>query len=475
MDKLKKFSSDFLLTLTANFVNLGFNAVLVLVLPKVLSEVDYGQWQFYIMCAQFIGYLTLGITDGVYIRYGGQDYDNLPKARLRSQFWLLFLIHLISDFFIYIYALNFLEESKVFIFAMMCLAGILYVPKTLITFSLQASSRIKDYSFITIMEKIYVLIVIIVLVLFKVEDYRYYVLSDLLGKALSLIQAAFTTPDLVKGKLPSCSEMRDESKLNFQVGIQVLIANLASLLINGLVRIIVENRWGIVAFGKISLALSIANIITTMILAVSVVFFPTLKRAKEENYSYIFQEIRNVLTLPIALMLMIYFPMAAILTAWIPRYADSLKILGLIFPLTIFESNVKLLANNYFKALHKESFLMLSNIATILISVGISSFTAFVLNNLTLTVVSIVLVHFIRALVSEIYLNKLLKINTVKNIVLDLLLTIAFMFSAWILEWYLGLLIYLMIYLIFVFMKADELKRLIGLMRSSRKGDSGES
>lgn len=64
---------------------------------------------------------------------------------------------------------------------------------------------------------------------------------------------------------------------NISVGIKLMFANIASMLIIGIVRFGIERAWDVATLGKVSLTLSILNMII-FINAVGIIMFPTLRR-----------------------------------------------------------------------------------------------------------------------------------------------------------------------------------------------------
>lgn len=465
---LRTFSKNFIFTLSANVISLLFNTFLVFLLPRFLNLTNYAYWQLYQMYALYIGYLTFGITDGIYLRYGGDDYDELPKDLFRSQFWFIIAGHIILDAFVLLAVVNTVaDNNKQFIFLTMCLAGLLYVPKTLITFTMQATNRIKEYSIIIIFEKLFVLALVVILTFLGSRNYQIFVYADLFGRLLTIVFSAFLAKDIVIGKLPKLSIAWRETWQNITIGTKILIANLSSLLINGIVRIIIEQRWGIELFGQISFSFSVSNIITTLIISVSIVFFPLLKRMDEEEARRIYTSIRSVLMIPLAGILALYFPIALILNNWLPSYTLSIKYLALLFPITLFESNMRLLINNYLKAMREERFLMIINILAVLFTLILSLLTTYLFNNLILTVLVILFVYAIRCILAELFVTKLLQLNTKLDILYDIALAIIFTISAWNFDLLEGFAIYSIVYLAYVILKRNIIFNLVRSLKRS--------
>ncbi|HGA0995664.1 TPA: hypothetical protein ACIQO3_002161, partial [Streptococcus suis] len=75
----------------------------------------------------------------------------------------------------------------------------------------------------------------------------------------------------------------------------LMLSNVASMLVIGTVRLGIEKRWDVATFGKISLTLSISNLIMTFINAVGIVIFPMLKRTEKSELPELYVKIRTLL------------------------------------------------------------------------------------------------------------------------------------------------------------------------------------
>ena len=89
-------------TVLANGTNTLVSMVLVLFVPKVLGVTEYAYWQLYLFYASYVGFFHLGWADGVYLKFGGKEYESLDKQYFNTQFWLLtFAEVILYDFFIF--------------------------------------------------------------------------------------------------------------------------------------------------------------------------------------------------------------------------------------------------------------------------------------------------------------------------------------------------------------------------------------
>ena len=217
----------------------------------------------------------------------------------------------------------------------------------------------------------------------------------------------------------------------------------------------IEKKWDIATFGKISLTISISNLLLVVIKAVANVIFPLLKRMSQDKYSEVYSVLRDGMMIPLLGMLVFYYPIKTILSIWLPNYADSLKYMAILFPMCIYESKVTLLINTYLKALRKEKWLFAVNVATVLLSAVLSYISVFVLQNLDAAIISIVILLAFRCTVSEMLLTKLIEgVNLYQNMMGENLLSI------------LGLILYLIFYLIYLCLKKNSILKFYLLLKS---------
>ena len=123
--------------------------------------------------------------------------------------------------------------------------------------------------------------------------------------------------------------------INLSIGSKLVLANVASMLITGIVRLAIENYWSIEVFGKISLAMSISSMLMVFVNAVSVVVFPMLKRMENDKLSDTYEKIRDFLMFVLLGAFVFYYPLKIILTGILPGYAESIRYMALMFPIIL--------------------------------------------------------------------------------------------------------------------------------------------
>lgn len=236
-----------------------------------------------------------------------------------------------------------------------------------------------------------------------------------------------------------------------------MAANIASLLIIGIVRFGIERTWDISTFGKISLTLSISSLIMLFIDAVGIIIFPILRRTNQSRLPIIYTTIRSFLMTLLLGILILFYPLKFLLSAWLPQYADSLMFMALVFPMCVYEGKMALLINTYLKALRKEKLMLSVNLASVILSLITTVIFTQVFKNLTLSVVSIVILLSFRAMLAEMFLSKILNISVYKDIFLEMAMSLIFILTGWFVSSWYGIVIYLIAYGLYLIIKRKDI------------------
>lgn len=461
---------NFSYTFAANLFQLIISSMVVLVIPRYFGVKDYSFWQLYLLYFSYVGMLQIGWCDGVYLRHGGKHYHELNKNLISSQVgYVTFFYILISSFLLLISNVYFYKSVDIDILIVTLISGFLTTPRGLLFYVLQGTNQIIGYVKMMMLEKIIFIIALIASFILGFRSFEYIILSDLIGKLVSLIGTLYICRDVVFIKYTTIKESILEAYNNINVGIKLMFANIASSLIIGIVRLSVERNWGLEVFGKVSLTLSISNLFMVFINSVGIVMFPILRRISTEKLELLYGSIRNVLMVPLLFLLIFYYPMKIILSLWLPQYAESLEYMALLFPMIIFESKTALLINTYLKTLRQEKKMLFINILTVAMSGFITFLTVYVYNDLTLVIGSIVFLLAFRSIVAEFVISRIIKVNVVGNIFFECILVSTFMFSSWIVKGVPGILLYLIVYCFYLFIKKDEIKHSLEVLRKLTK------
>lgn len=466
---MNKILKNFSYTLISNVVSFLISTLITFVVPKRLGVESYSYFQLYIFYVNYTGFLHFGWADGVFLRYGGEYYENLNRERFSGQFKLYCMLELVFSLSVSIlgyYCSPTWEKSIVF--SLIGISIILLLPKTFLQYILQGTNRIREYATLVVLEKIVYLSVVILALISGTSSFSLIIAADLLGKLCALIYAIYQCRDIVFSKSESIQDSLHEVRENIRVGVKLMFATLASMLIIGIVRWAIEHQWDVTTFGKVSLTMSVSNLLMLLIRAVALIMFPLLRRTNIEKLSEIYKKLRTCIMIPLFGLLIFYYPMKVILSAWLPKYAESLKYMALLFPMCIFESKMSMLIETYMKTLRKEKLLLIVNMTTVMLSVVLTSITVFFLENLDLAVLSIVVLLAFRCVFAEILLSFSLDIHVVKDICLEVVLTSLFISVSWFVGGINGLEIYIVFYFIYLVIKAKDIKYLLSAAEKLR-------
>lgn len=455
LDLIKNFSYS----LSANFISLLISTIVVLIVPKLIGVEQYGFWQIYIFYSSYVGFLHFGWNDGIYLRHGGEEYDKLNKVNFFSQFYSLLFSQILIALVLTIVSLVFIQDfDRKFILTMIAIQLVILNVRLMLLYILQATNRIKEYSLITILDRIVYLILVITLLLFGIDNYYLLIFADLIGKSIGLIYAMYVSRDIVFRKLTDFSNVYTDARDNINSGMKLMLSNIANTLIIGIVRFGIERNWSVSIFGKISLSLSVSNMFMVFLNALGMVIYPILRRINHSSLVKAYSIMRDFLMIFALGMLILYIPIKVILSLWLPQYAESLNYLGLLLPVVIYESKMSLLINTYMKALRLENVMLKFNTFTMIISVVFTGFSAFWLHNLDFTILSIVILVGFRGIIAECILSRTLEISVLRDILLETFMTMIFIYTAWYINSVWTPIIYGFFYVLYIIFKKNDLK-----------------
>ena len=393
---LSNISTAFLAQATS-FVSSGLIAFL---LPKVLGVDDYGYFQLFLFYVGYMGFLQLGLSDGVYLIHGGATRESLDKQLISQHFLVCLLIQIFFSICILLAGI-FIGGSRGMVFFGVAFMLPFFNCKRFFGYVFQAINETKLFSnsiMITALSFMLPMLALLVLGINSFELYIcFYSLAEVVGFLYCLIRArkilvsiSRLSADIIKNVLYS-----------IRVGIKLLIATLASTLIVGSTRFVIDAVWDISTFGKISLAITIVNFFLTCMAQVSMVLYPALRQTNNEERQSFLLKLRSVISLFSPAAFLLYFPVGYILLLWLPEYSETVKLAGILMPICVFDGLMQVVYLTYFKVERKEKELMWLNVSTVIVSIIGSCFFGFVINSIEATVAVPVFCVACRALVAD--------------------------------------------------------------------------
>lgn len=463
---LKEFIKNFSYTVSSNLLSLLISTLVVLVVPRLIGVSEYGYWQLYLFYASYVGFLHFGLSDGIYLREGGKRYEDLDKEKMFGQFFILTMMQLIIASAILLSARVFIQDSsRLVIINYIAVTTVITNIRSLPNFILQATNRIKEYAHITIIDRVIYFTLILLALLSGIRNFETLILADIIGRFFSLLLSIYYCRDLVIRPVSELKLSFKESFSNISIGIKLMLAYIASLLIIGVIRFGIEQVWDVETFGKISLTLSASNLMMLFINAVGLIMFPVLRRTDKNRLKDIYINVRDLIMVVLLGLLIFYYPLKAFLVMWLPDYAESLLYMALVFPMFIYEGKTALLINTYMKTLRMEKIMLRVNTVTMILSLVLTFLTAYVFNNLEMTVILIVLLLAFKSTFAEIILTKHLNIKIINDVIWEIGITLTFIFSGWYINNWATPVIYGLVYVIYVFYKRQGITRTINIFK----------
>lgn len=442
-----KIKQNFIFAFVAQAISLIVSCSTNLVLPKVLSVAGYSYWQLFIFYCTYVPCLALGLNDGIYLRYGGLHRAELDKDAVNSQLVVGMIYQLVLGMIVNFMFIVFSTSSqRRLLFILVLIYYVFYSGHNFLGFIFQSINETNIYSKSIIIVRILFLFSQVTMMICGVRDVNTYITFYIISISMAFIYLIWQfSPELRSGTI-SFKKGVKESVISIRVGISLMVANICSLLILGVCRQIIDVRWGLIAFGKVSFALTLMNFALTFITQISLVLFPALRRLPADQLQQYYAKLNWLLFMVLPLMYIAYLPLGALLKIWLPRYSLSINYLATVLPICFFDSKMNLIGNTFFKVLNKQVLLLKVNVITICVSSAIGLTAAYIFNSMYIVILGMVFSIMFRNVLADLLLSKDLGVNVMTSELLDIILAIIFIVIANLLSWWIAMVIMLITY-----------------------------
>lgn len=391
----------------AQGISLVSSVMMSLVVPKILGIEDYAYWQLFVLYSGYVGLALFGVHDGINLRLGGVHVEEIDWRRIKAEFEIVLCSQLAIGAVIACVALFFGGDSnRSLVLLLVVLNGLVLNPASFLFYVLRAANLPNIYSTGSLISGALWIVLLSALIVLRPAGFWTYIVCYIVSQACSSIYCYLHFLAPFKCGKASLKGALNDIKLDCSAGLKVTVAYYAGSFVVGGCRMIVDARWGIEAFGKFSLSVSLVNFLLAFMAQVSMVIFPIVRRMDAGSRAKTYGLLRGSLATILPLIYIAYYPGCWLLGLWLPEYADSLSYLAIILPICIFDCKMQLLINTYLKTLRKENALLWLNVATLAVSILLDLFCAFVLNDLILTAIAMTVAIALRSLISEIYLGR---------------------------------------------------------------------
>lgn len=425
----KVMKKNVVLTVSAQLVSFFVSAVLNLILPKYVSEMDYSSWQTFLLYLGYVPIFHFGFLDGLMLRYSQYDYQSLNKSLVQSQFRLFLGAEVFFAIIGFVLSFGVENETSRQIIRFISLGIITMNVYAYTSHLFQMTNRISKYVIFVMMMRLILGFGIVASLLCGADSFYDLCLVYFASCLLTIFWGVSQNKDLFWGKGKLADGTIAEFKSNVSSGIMLLIANLSSIFFVGGAKMVVQWRYDPLLFGKIAFSFNLMNLFLTFVTAASIAIFPSLKRISSDHLPDFYVRVRRSMTPLLLVSLVLYFPGYYVLKFWLPNYADSLVYLGILMPMIVYESRVTLLTNNYLKTYRKERLMLVINLVSVAIAFVLFLVSVYVLDSLFILLSCLVVVCVIRSVVSEIVVMRIINRRRYASFGVELAFVLLYIFA----------------------------------------------
>jgi O-antigen/teichoic acid export membrane protein len=403
-----------------NIFRLLVSVFISFVIPNLLGIIGYGYYKLFILYSTYIGLTHLGFADGIYLNFGGKDYNELNVGKFRAFSKFFFLIQLIIAFIGISFGLLFVAgESK-----MLVLLLFLYmIPININNYYMiisQITSRFKEYSIRLILLSLFNVFIVSIMFFLNINDYRFYIVLVTVSNGLLTLWYFYTYRNISFGKRESFKDVKHEIKNLFILGVPLLLSNLSTTFVLAVDKQIVNILFPIEVFSIYAFAYSMLSMITVVVSAISVVLYPSLKKVSFEVIRAKYQDLNSIVIFIVLIGLSGFYPLTYLIPRFLPDYTDSLVIFRVALPSLILTSSITAIKHNIYKIKNKNKVYFLFSILAIIIIIGFNIASYSIFKTTQSIAFSTFLGIFIWYLINEFYLVKNYNLKWKKNILLIL-------------------------------------------------------
>lgn len=435
------------------------------VVPKELSIQNYAEYKTYILYIEYVGIFHLGLVNGIYLKYGHLNYNELPYLKIRSYFNLLFIWHTVVQILLFSIIKIYVTTSR----------GIHALPLYFVILNLifinlnyffsmmnQCTKRFILDSRIVFFQTLIRCCSIGFLWLFKIDSYIYLLIIQTVIQVSVFIVYLVKDKELIFGKREKLAHCRQELIIMEKNGFAVLLSEWIGIFIFNLDSIFVNMFFSSLNFAYYSFAMTIVLLVIRFINIVSKLIFPFLIRVEESKRAVTYDDMSCVLSGVSALALSGFYIIKKIILCFLPHYDLSIRLVSVLMIIIFFKVLNGLVCGNFYKILGCMSRYTINNLLGLCIGIGSNIVAYMIWRSVYAIALASVLTFLIWYINADIFLSG--KLGIVKRILARKYCFIAFAvalyFICMFLKWYLGILIYLLgIVVIFVAIYYQKIQR----------------
>lgn len=344
-DNLKKGMFNVLI---ANIINLLLSLITSFVLPKYLSISTYSFIKTFQLYCTYAGLFHLGYVDGMYLKYGGKNPEDIDKNDFLEDLSTMRIFQLIVTITFATLGVI-VKDSLIIVFALSIMPQNMNSYFRYLYQSIGSFERYKNVLNITNFG-VFISNIILLFVL-KSDVGLYYCISYLLIYLITwIILEANTSSELKSIKVKSFSWKY--MKKNINMGIFLMLGTFSSIILTSIDRWFVKFTLTNFDFAQYSFAVSMDNFINVMITPITITLFNYFCKLKNQDYDY--SNIKHYVSLFGAFLISSAFVIKFILEGYLRKYINASMIVFFLFGAQLFFISVKGVYVNLYKVRNQQ-------------------------------------------------------------------------------------------------------------------------
>jgi O-antigen/teichoic acid export membrane protein len=448
---------DLFHVLSANLLSLISGIVTTFFIPNHLIFTEYGFWQLFCFYANYVGFFQFGFTDGIYLKFGKFDYDDLPKEKFRTYFGFFLIAQLTISMILILFAILFTQKPEMkLIFIYVSINSTLISLSTFLIFINQITKRFKIFFLSTGFSKLVFVLLALLIISLNLKRYYDFIFLQTIVNFSILLYLIIKSPDLVFGKGTDFrSSLKDISEC-IAIGFSVMIGNFIAILIIGTSRFFIYKFFTIKDFAIYSFAIALLSIIFIIINSLSTVAYPYLARI-ENNQKALYEKMQKLMLFIMSVSLVGFFIIRLILVNFLPKYACSLDITMVLFPTALFKAQIDIVAGNFYKVFGLIKEYVINNLIIFSLGIILTLASLYIYKNPFSIALGSLILFYLWLLYSDLFFKKLIQITFFKIHLVQLLIVALFFIIATEFSSFSGTIIYMFgcVLILFSFYKSD--------------------
>lgn len=352
MDMKKQNMKNVAMVISSNVLTIVVALFTGFILPKELSISDYAYYRVYLLYISYAGFFHLGFVNGIYLKYGNLNLDQIPKKVFRAYSWFMLGLQVVvvaaltavlfgSSFF--------MDANKVIAYAFVIINIPLVNIKWFYSSINQFTKRFVIDSYVTYLQNVLNLVMVLLVVGFKWYDFKYLLVLTTIINLVCMIITIQQNRVLVWGKKERVADVGILSLI--KGGFFLMLSEFVGIIILGIDSMFVENLFSQTDFAMYSFGVSVISVIYTLISAISNLIYPYLVRVTEEKYAEYYTLMSDVLSMVSIFSMLAFYVAEFIILKWLDKFTPSIAIISILFGTIIFRTVIMLVCGNYFKVL----------------------------------------------------------------------------------------------------------------------------